>query len=126
MLVASRLHMFVRTSQIAQFARSTGSVKWFNDKKGYGFIVGADGKDFFVGQNDIRMDGFRALIENQKVEYDVTEGAKGPQAKSVTTPGLKHCEKEGHVAKMAERMGSRDAGEREETPRRRRSASASH
>lgn len=61
-----------------------GSVKWFNDQKGYGFIRPDDGgKDLFVHHTAIQMDGFRTLAEGEAVEYEVEQGSKGPQAKSV-------------------------------------------
>ncbi|MDH4225350.1 MAG: cold shock domain-containing protein [Deltaproteobacteria bacterium] len=61
-----------------------GKVKWFNEAKGYGFITPEDGgKDLFVHQSDIKMEGFRTLREGQAVEFDVEAGAKGPAAKNV-------------------------------------------
>ena len=64
---------------------ATGTVKWFNDAKGFGFIVPDDGgpKDVFVHHTAIRMDGFRTLAEGQRVSYEVEQGAKGPQAINV-------------------------------------------
>ncbi len=61
-----------------------GTVKWFNDSKGYGFLTPNDGgKDLFVHMSEIQMDGFKTLSENQKVEFEVGEGPKGPVAKQV-------------------------------------------
>ena len=60
-----------------------GSVKWFNDNKGYGFIEREDGVDVFVHYSAIVDDGFKSLREGQEVEFDVTEGLKGPQASNV-------------------------------------------
>ena len=60
-----------------------GTVKWFNNQKGYGFITGEDGKDVFVHFSGLNMEGFKTLEEGQNVEYDVTEGDKGPQATNV-------------------------------------------
>ena len=61
-----------------------GSVKWFNDQKGYGFIVPEDGgKDLFVHHTNIQMNGFKTLKEGQKVEFDAAEGKKGPEATNV-------------------------------------------
>jgi len=57
-----------------------GTVKWFNDQKGYGFITPENGKDAFVHHTEIQGDGFRSLQEGDKVEFEVTEGKKGPQA----------------------------------------------
>ncbi|NPD12106.1 cold shock domain-containing protein [Enterococcus sp. MMGLQ5-2] len=51
----------------------TGTVKWFNEKKGYGFITGDDNNDIFVHYSDIVVTGYRKLVEGQKVEYEVTE-----------------------------------------------------
>ena len=63
---------------------STGKVKWFNAEKGYGFITSEDGKDVFVHYSGLNMDGYKSLEEGAAVEFDVTEGAKGPQATNVT------------------------------------------
>ena len=61
-----------------------GTVKWFNDEKGYGFIAVDDGsKDVFVHFSAITGDGYRSLQEAQRVEFDVTQGPKGPQAENV-------------------------------------------
>ena len=62
---------------------ATGKVKWFNDAKGFGFIVRADGPDLFVHHTAIVAEGFRSLAEGQDVEFDVTEGPKGLQAVNV-------------------------------------------
>ncbi|MBC6448161.1 cold-shock protein [Actinokineospora xionganensis] len=62
-----------------------GTVKWFNAEKGFGFIAPDDGtSDVFVHYSEIQSNGFRSLEENQKVQYDVGQGAKGPQATGVT------------------------------------------
>lgn len=61
-----------------------GTVKWFNNQKGFGFITAEDGKDVFVHFTGISMEGFKTLEENQAVEFDITEGQKGPQAINVT------------------------------------------
>jgi CspA family cold shock protein len=62
---------------------ATGTVKWFNPDKGYGFITQDDGPDVFVHFSAISGEGYRNLDENQKVEFDVTQGPKGPQAANV-------------------------------------------
>lgn len=63
---------------------ATGTVKWFNESKGYGFITNDDGsKDVFVHFSAITGDGFRTLTEGQKVSFDVEDGPKGPQASNV-------------------------------------------
>ncbi len=63
--------------------RLIGKVKWFNDSKGYGFIEQEGGKDIFVHYTAIQGEGFKTLAEGQKVEFEITEGAKGPQATKV-------------------------------------------
>ncbi len=63
--------------------RETGTVKWFNAEKGYGFIARTQGDDVFVHYSEIRTSGFRSLDEGQKVEFTVTQGQKGPQAQDV-------------------------------------------
>ena len=65
--------------------RTRGTVKWFNDQKGFGFITPEDGsKDCFVHHSAIKADGFRTLAEGARVEFDVVQGAKGPAAENVT------------------------------------------
>jgi CspA family cold shock protein len=63
--------------------RIEGTVKWFNSSKGYGFIARDDGEDVFVHYSAIRSDGFRTLYEDQRVEFSIEEGPKGPQAVDV-------------------------------------------
>ena len=60
-----------------------GTVKWFNADKGYGFIAVDGGRDVFVQHTAILMDGYRSLEEGQRVEFDITQGERGPQAESV-------------------------------------------
>ena len=62
---------------------NTGTVKWFKDDKGYGFITGEDGVDVFVHFSAIQAEGFKSLSEGQKVTYDVQQGPKGLQAATV-------------------------------------------
>ena len=63
---------------------ATGTVKWFNNTKGYGFIAPDDGgEDVFVHHSAIKMEGYRKLVEGQKVEFEVTTGPKGLQAQNV-------------------------------------------
>jgi cold shock protein len=64
---------------------ATGTVKWFNNDKGYGFITpDAEGKDVFVHHSAIGGEGYKSLAEGAKVEYEVEDGPKGPQARSVS------------------------------------------
>jgi CspA family cold shock protein len=60
-----------------------GVVKWFNAEKGFGFIAVEGGADVFVHYSAIQSDGYRSLEENQKVDFDITQGPKGPQAENV-------------------------------------------
>ena len=60
-----------------------GKVKWFNESKGYGFIATEDGEDVFVHYNSIQGEGFKTLMEDQEVEFDVVAGVKGNQAQNV-------------------------------------------
>ena len=68
--------------------RTTGTVKWFNDTKGFGFITPANGeKDSFVHHSAIQGHGFKSLAEGEAVEFDVVQGAKGPAAENVVKLG---------------------------------------
>jgi CspA family cold shock protein len=60
-----------------------GSVKWFNDAKGYGFIAQDNGEDVFVHHSEIQMEGFKTLSEGDRVEFEIAQGPKGLQAKNV-------------------------------------------
>jgi len=62
----------------------TGTVKWFNESKGFGFLEREGGPDVFVHFSAIKADGFRSLAEGQRVSFTVTEGQKGPQAENVS------------------------------------------
>jgi CspA family cold shock protein len=61
----------------------TGRVKWFNERKGFGFISRDDGEDVFVHYSEIDSEGFKTLVENQEVSFDIKEGPKGLQAANV-------------------------------------------
>ena len=76
---AARISMCTEDKEMA-----TGTVKWFNDSKGFGFITPDDGgKDLFAHHSEIQMGGYKSLKEGQKVEFDVTQGAKGPAASKI-------------------------------------------
>ena len=64
--------------------RYKGTVKWFNDQKGYGFIAYEGGKDVFVHFSEIQGDGYRSLLEGDSVEFSIEDGPKGPAASKVT------------------------------------------
>ena len=67
---------------------ATGTVKWFNNAKGYGFITPEEGgKDLFVHFSNLQGDGFKTLAEGAKVEFEPVEGAKGPEARNVVVTG---------------------------------------
>lgn len=62
---------------------ANGTVKWFNESKGFGFITGEDGNDFFVHFSSIQDNGFKTLAEGQSVSFEVEQGPKGPRATNV-------------------------------------------
>jgi len=62
---------------------ATGTVKWFSNQKGYGFISPEEGDDVFVHHSEIQSEGYKSLEEGQKVEFEITDGPKGDQAKNV-------------------------------------------
>ena len=69
--------------QVRFMSTTTGTVKWFNETKGFGFIEREDGPDVFVHFSSIKGEGFKTLSDGQKVEFTVTDGQKGPQAENV-------------------------------------------
>src|SRR3954463_3790030 len=92
---------------------ATGTVKWFNDAKGYGFITpDGGGKDVFVHHTAIQMEGFRSLAEGQKGEYEVTEGPKGPQAANVRKSGSPTVGQIHNPQSIARRVNGRAGGRR--------------
>jgi cold shock protein len=72
--------------EVRSMARLTGTVKWFNDAKGYGFISRDGGPDVFVHFSAIQGSGFKSLAEGDRVEFEIVQGQKGPQAADVTKP----------------------------------------
>lgn len=81
---------YIRIAFVIQFkffggiTMNKGTVKWFNNQKGYGFISDEQGNDVFVHYSGLNMDGFKSLEEGAAVEFEVVNGAKGPQATNVT------------------------------------------
>jgi CspA family cold shock protein len=85
--VGRRCYFFRRGTQDSRGETEvpSGTVKWFNAEKGYGFIAQADGEDVFVHHSAIQMNGYRSLEEGQSVEFELKEGPKGLQAVEVRT-----------------------------------------
>jgi CspA family cold shock protein len=73
----------VTTKEQKEQNMAEGSVKWFNDAKGFGFIEQDNGTDVFVHFSSIQSEGFKSLAEGDRVQFDVTQGQKGPQASNV-------------------------------------------
>ncbi|MBP1488005.1 cold-shock protein [Acinetobacter nosocomialis] len=65
-------------------SNATGTVKWFNETKGFGFIQTDEGKDVFAHFSEIQTQGFKVLLEGQRVQFTMTQGKKGPQASNIT------------------------------------------
>ena len=70
-------------NQEIAMSTTTGTVKWFNEAKGFGFIAQENGPDVFAHFSAIQGDGFRTLVEGQKVQFEITQGQKGPQAANI-------------------------------------------
>jgi CspA family cold shock protein len=79
---ATWIHSFLLEGR--SMARITGTVKWFNDAKGYGFLSHEGGPDVFVHFSSIQGNGFKSLAEGDRVEFEIVQGQKGPQAADVT------------------------------------------
>ena len=87
--------------------RITGTVKWFNDAKGFGFITPENGqKDCFVHHSAIQGKGFKSLAEGERVEFDVVQGAKGPAAENVTKVGAERDARCTSLRRSDGRLGS--------------------
>ena len=80
LLISSRLKLELLILEV----KMKGTVKWFNKDKGFGFITGEDGKDYFIHFSGIAGEGFKSLEEGQNVTFNVTEGQKGPMAVDVS------------------------------------------
>ena len=76
--------MIISPDILLEVLEMKGTVKWFDNQKGYGFISDENGNDVFVHYSGLNMEGFKSLDEGAEVEFDVTDGAKGPQAVNVT------------------------------------------
>ena len=88
MLLSSYIYgIFTNIFQVLGGSTMKGTVKWFNAKKGFGFISDETGKDVFVHFSALQMDGFKVLDEGDEVEFDVVNGEKGPQASNVVKVG---------------------------------------
>jgi cold shock protein len=88
LIVVTRFRVGFRPdkSNARKLKMATGTVKWFNDSKGFGFITPDDGgKDLFAHHTEIQMDGYKSLAEGAKVQFDVTQGPKGPAASKIRT-----------------------------------------
>ncbi|GAB3285168.1 cold-shock protein [Parahaliea aestuarii] len=77
------IHRNANVIQVIHMSTETGTVKWFNETKGFGFIERENGPDVFVHFSAIQGDGFKTLADGQKVQFNVTDGQKGPQAENV-------------------------------------------
>ncbi len=80
----SRLFGEIRKKEGAHVERLKGTVKWFNNAKGYGFLGRDDGPDVFIHYSSITTEGYKSLQEGDKVEFEIVQGQKGPQAANVT------------------------------------------
>ena len=69
---------------------TTGTVKWFSNQKGYGFITPEEGNDVFVHHSEIQSEGYKTLEEGEKVEFEITDGPKGDQGNNYRRPRTRH------------------------------------
>ncbi len=83
-LLVNYYHKFKNYKISEEHIIMTGTVKWFNGEKGFGFILGEDGKDVFAHFSQINADGYKSLDEGQRVSYNVVNGPKGAQAENIT------------------------------------------
>jgi CspA family cold shock protein len=84
-VLSASLYLYRENKEFSNMSeqRVTGTVKWFNDSKGFGFLAVEGGKDVFVHQSEIQAEGFRSLSEGDKVEFTMEKGPKGPSAANV-------------------------------------------
>lgn len=81
------IYLYISIFLLEELVMQQGTVKWFNAKKGYGFISDENGNEVFVHFSALNMDGFKELKDGEKVEFEVVDGEKGPQAANVTRLG---------------------------------------
>ena len=95
---------------------SDGTVKWFNPRKGYGFIATTDGRDIFVHYSSISGDGYKSLAEGDPVTFDVVEGDKGLRAENVLAQAASQSKEESESSEASEESQSEEESETKEEP----------
>jgi CspA family cold shock protein len=95
---------------------SDGTVKWFNPRKGYGFIATTDGRDIFVHYSSISGDGYKSLAEGDPVTFDVVEGDKGLRAENVLAQAASQGKEESESSEASEESQSEEESETKEEP----------